>query len=271
MAGKREKNRLRLPNAVMLLAAVGILLTMGAAPDAVSHAAPESAAMTMEPEQPAVEFTATVIAEEPFGPLRPPFGPVEERAAVEDAYFETAAFLGNSRTEGFKLYSGLTFGTYYYAMGATVETVFTKNVPTPAGEMPLLDALGETEPENIYVMLGVNELGWKGTDFFRENYSKVIDRLKADHPQAEILIQSILPVSEEQNAEKGYVNNARIAEYNAVVYALAEEKNCHYLDVAAAVADEGGFLPKEWTYDGVHLNKAGSRVWLDYLKTHTVP
>ena len=41
-------------------------------------------------------------------------------------------------------------------------------------------------------------------------------------------------------------------------------------NVAESVAGEDGLLPAELCYDGVHLNKAGCRQWLDYLRTHAV-
>lgn len=277
MAGKREKKRncLRLPAAVILLAAAGMLLT-GAKREGSVVTSPaedpvpmvEAAAVLPMVMPVPVEEEITPVAVEPE--VKEPFAPVEESEAVEDAYFETAAFLGDSRTEGFKLYSGLEYGTYYYAMGATVESVFTKDVPTPAGEKPLLDAMAEGEFERIYVMLGVNELGWKGTQLFFDHYGAVIDRLKADHPDAEIFLQSILPVGTKQEKKNNYVNNPRIREYNEVIFALAEQKECFYLDVASAVTDENGRLRDSWTYDGVHLYIKGSQAWLDYLKTHTV-
>ena len=194
-----------------------------------------------------------------------------ESEPVEDTYFETAAFLGDSRTEGFRLYSGLKYGSYYYAVGATVESVFTKAVETAAGEMPLLDAMAEGTFDTIYVMLGVNELGWKGTEFFRNQYGAVVDRLRQDHPSAEIVLQSILPVDIRQEEKGTYVNNRRIGEYNEVVRALAEEKTCRYLDLSEAVSDTEGFLRMDWSYDGVHLNGKGCRAWLEELRTHPVP
>ena len=286
MAGKREKkrNRLRLPAAVVLLAAAGGLLTgaagvQGIVTSPVEEPVPMVDAAAMLPaamEKAALPVVMPVPLEEEITPaalepeVKEPFAPVAESGAVEDAYFETAAFLGDSRTQGFMLYSGLDYGTYYYAMGATVESVFTKAVPTPAGEMPLLDAMAEGEFERIYVMLGVNELGWKGTQLFFDHYGAVIDRLKADHPDAEIFLQSILPVGTKQEEKHNYVNNPRIREYNEVIFALAEQKDCCYLDVASAVTDENGRLRSDWTYDGVHLYIKGSQAWLDYLKTHTV-
>ena len=119
-------------------------------------------------------------------------------------------------------------------------------------------------------MLGVNELGWKGTDIFRGHAENLIRRLKADHPDAELVIQSLLPVSTEQDAKGSYVNNQRILAYNQVWRELAEENGCAYVDVAEVFAGEDGCLPEELSFDGVHLNRAGCRLWLDYLRTHSV-
>lgn len=201
-----------------------------------------------------------------------PWAPVAESEAVEDTYFTDAAFLGDSRTEGFRLYSGLKEGSYFCAVGATVESVFSKKVWGEKGsEIPLLDALAKEENcARIYVMLGVNELGWNRVETFRDQYAKVIRRIREDHPEATILIQSILPVSARQDAKKTYVNNSRIQVYNEAIMELAEEEACAYLDVAAIVTGEDGCLKAELTSDGVHLNIRGCKLWLEYLRTHSV-
>lgn len=190
---------------------------------------------------------------------------------VEDTYFSDAVFLGDSRTEGFSLYSGLKEGQYLFAVGATVESVFTKPVwQSKAGKVPLLDALAGMECSKIYLMLGVNELGWVSSQTFRDQYAKMVDRIREDHPEAVVVIQSILPVGQVQEDKKTYVNNARICEYNDLLEDLAREKECVYLDVASAVSDETGCLRADWTFDGVHLNTAGCKAWLAYLKEHPV-
>ena len=198
------------------------------------------------------------------------WAPVPVGEAVEDTYFDDAVFLGDSRTDGFRLYSGLNAGTYLYATGATVESVFSKAVDTPQGRMPLLDALAKTDCGKIYVMLGINELGWVGTDTFRNQAAKMFQRIQADHPDAVVVIQSLLPVSAKQDAKGSYVNNQRIGVYNQILRELAEELELPYLDVAEAVTDEDGCLRADWTFDGVHLNKAGCQAWLEYLRTHPV-
>lgn len=193
-------------------------------------------------------------------------------AAVADTYFADTVFLGDSRTEGFSLYSGLKGPRYLFSVGATVDSVFKKPTEqTARGKVPMMDALRGMECGKVYVMLGVNELGWPRAEKFKEYYGKIIDQVRADHPQAQVVIQSILPVSSQQEAKKSYVNNKRIAEFNEQLKLLAEEKNCPYLNVAEAVSDENGFLRAEWTVDGVHLNPLGIQQWLNYLRFHPLP
>ena len=274
MVGKRvKKKKMRLPAVVVLLAAMMTVLTTagprGAAADSPLESPLEPAAETVAPvARPVPAETEKTLPETDDPPE--PFAPVPEGGPVEDTYFEDAAFLGDSRTEGFHLYSGLKAGAYYYSVGATVESVFSKKVETPAGKMPLLDAMAEEDFGKIYVMLGVNELGWSKTETFHDQYAKVIDRLRSDHPDAEIILQSILPVSAKQEKKKTYVNNGRIAAYNEVIFQLAEEKDCAFVDAAEAVTDENGCLRAAWNSDGVHLNVKGCRAWLEYLRTHPV-
>lgn len=270
MAGKRVKKaqRSRLPALLMLLL-TSVLLVATEAPHSVAADSPvETAAAVAEPAVEAVPESP----EEPAEPddVKQPSGPVPESPPVTDTYFADAAFLGDSRTEGLKLYSGLAEGSYYHAVGATVESVFTKAVETEAGKMPLLDAMAGEDFGKIYVMLGVNELGWNGTDIFHDQYALLVDRLREDHPESIIVLQTILPVSAKQEAKETYVNNSRIADYNGVVRQLAAEKDCVYVDIASAVTDETGCLRAEWTSDGVHLNVRGCKVWLEYLRTHSV-
>ncbi|MEG1658211.1 MAG: GDSL-type esterase/lipase family protein [Oscillibacter sp.] len=190
---------------------------------------------------------------------------------VEDTYFADAVFLGDSRTEGFSLYSGLKKGTFLFAVGATVESVFTKATPRAGGgKAPLLDTLAKTDCGKIYVMLGLNELGWVHAETYQKQYGKVIDRIRADHPDATVVVQSLPPVSAGQDAKKTYVNNARIRVYNDLLEKLAAEKDCVYLDVASAVTGADGCLPDAMTFDGVHLNPAGCKAWLDYLRGRPV-
>ena len=308
MAGKRVRQTRKKRLGLLVLAAAGALLFLGgprgaAAKSPLEQEAPpgleETARITPEKPEPSdrgdlsssdvtkalLEKPKAVMPEEDVPessteemsapaakdiPAEDPSPVVEESEPVEDTYFDDVLFLGDSRTEGFHLYSGLKTGSYLYATGATVESVFTKSVNTPKGKMPMLDALAQMDCGKIYVMLGVNELGWNGTDIFRNQTAKMIERIRTDHPDATLVIQSILPVSAKQDAKHSYVNNQRISAYNQVLQELAEQYELPYLNVAEAVSDENGYLRADWNFDGVHLNKAGCQAWLNYLRTHPV-
>ena len=277
MEGKRERvRRRRLPGVMVALAAATLLLTTGASGGtAVSSPLAEAAEPVPYKAAPAAgkigtgtEARAKALPEETESlPC-----PLPETEAVEDTYFDSAVFLGDSRTEGLSLYSGLKTGYFYTAVGATVESVFSKkNFETEGGEkVPLLDAVAEQDCDKIYIMLGINELGWSKVKTFHDQYAKLIDRVREDHPEAKIVLQSIPPVSAKQEAKKTYVNNDRISDYNEVIRTLAEEKECYFLDVAACLSDGNGLLPKDLNFDGIHLNPAGCKVWLNYLRTHSL-
>lgn len=273
----------RLPGVVAALAAAALLLTAGSSGGTVmSSPLAEAAEPVLYKAAPAAGKIGTAAQarakaqpespEEPEPLPSPPPSPLPETEAVEDTYFDGAVFLGDSRTEGLSLYSGLKTGHFYTAVGATVESVFTKkNFETEGGKkVPLLDAVAAQDCDKVYIMLGINELGWTKTKTYHDQYDKLIDRVREDHPEAKIVLQSIPPVSAKQEAKKTYVNNARIAEYNEVIQALAEEKECYFLDVAACLTGGDGLLPKDLNFDGIHLNPAGCKLWLNYLRTHSL-
>lgn len=271
MQGKRVRKQNSLWKRLLCL---GLLLCVVAALSSESPAAavpvrPETGNVPEQEPVPAQEMEPAAIQPGEEEPAQPTTMVVPQGEPVEEDYFRDAVFLGDSRTEGLYLYGGMEEGNFLYAVGATVESVFTKATQTTEqGEVPMLDALAELSCGKVYVMLGVNELGWPQAEKFKEQYGKLIDRVREDHPETEVVIQSILPVSAKQEAKKTYVNNDRIQTYNAMLEELALEKGCPYLNVAEAVTGEDGCLTAELTSDGVHLNIKGCKLWVEYLKTH---
>ncbi len=198
--------------------------------------------------------------------------PVPAGEAVDDSYFDDAVFIGDSRTQGFILYNNLSNATAYVDKGLKVDTAFTKaDIEVDGVQMSAMDALAQnTSFQKVYVMLGVNELGWAYSDIFIEKYGELVDKIKEIKPDAKIYIQSILPVSKKKSDGDKIYNMTKINEYNDLIQEMAKEKEVYYLNVAEAVADSEGYLPQEASTDGVHLNKSYCAKWLDYLKCHTV-
>ena len=256
--------------AAIMLSAVGCAANVKASEGEDPQDSQNDAEVMNEPD-------LTDESEEPQEPEVPEIPPydftqsVPESEAVEDSYFDDAVFIGNSRTEGFMLYAGLSNATYFTAVGLMVDTIFTEPYAQVDGEkMTIIDALKTKEFSKVYIMLGMNELGWVYGSVYQEYYGRIIDTIREINPDAVIYIQSILPVSSEKSEKDKIYNNPRILEFNALLHQLAEEKEVYYINVAEAVSDENGCLPEGASFDGVHLTPEYCGKWREYLKTHTI-
>lgn len=197
--------------------------------------------------------------------------PVPESDSVDDDYFDDAVFIGDSRTEGMLLNMGLSNTISYTNKGLMVDTVFTRPVINMDGEkLSVMDALGRTDFNKVYIMLGINETGWLYNEIFIEKYSKIIDKIIEINPNAIIYVQEILPVTDSVSKTHSYIKNEKINEFNELIRKMAEEKKVYFIDVSNAVSDSNGCLPEDAATDGIHLQKSYCEKWLEYLKTHIV-
>jgi hypothetical protein len=201
--------------------------------------------------------------------------PVEESEAVEEEWFDDAVFLGDSRTEGLQLYSGLHSGDFYWHRGMSV---FQINDPEKRYfevnglEMTMLEALSQTSYGKVYIMIGINELGYSA-ESYGQGLREMIDQVKVIQPDAVIYLQTLPPVNETlatKNNLASYINNANVNAFNEVIVQVAWEKQVALLDVAAAFRTDEGDLAADMASDGVHFYRDGYKLWYEYLKTHTL-
>ena len=193
---------------------------------------------------------------------------------MDNTYFEDAAFVGDSRTDGFMIYSGIGCGDNLTSNGLSIFKLEEKKAITIDGEKyTLLEALARKEYGKVYLSLGVNELGYYDDQGFYEAYCRAIDAIRVCQPNAVIYIQGLIPLNEDVIRETGgrsYLTNEHLVVYNDLMRQAAQEKQVVFLDLYSEFADESGQLPAEASKDGVHLRSEWCRQWLDYLKTHTV-
>lgn len=253
-----------------------LLLTAGCAasqsPSAEAQPSP-SATVSAEPTP-----TPTPAPTPTPTPTPPPYdytAPVPEAETVENDWFTDAVFIGDSRTDGLRLYSGIRDVDFLCYKGLTVFEVMNDKPVIESGDQKIgvLQALEQKEYAKIYLMLGVNELGYNYDQGFADTYGAMVDRLMELQPDADIYLQSLIPVNEETCAETGqpdYITNEQIAVYNGIIETIAAEKEVYYVNVKEAMVDENGVLPADASSDGIHFHKEGYKVWYEYLKTHTV-
>lgn len=206
---------------------------------------------------------------------------VPESAEVEGEWFADAVFLGDSRSDGLRLYSGIR-GADFLAYKSLMVFQVTGTGGVDAKAIPMngtgekktvLEWLEEKDYAKIYVMFGINELGYRDHQAFEDAFALLIDEVRACQPQAVLYIQSLIPV-EPEKAQKvnpaPWLSNENVAEYNAILRQVCEEKQAVYVDVQSVMADENGTLPAEGTTDGIHFTRTWYQKWYAYLKNHTV-
>ncbi len=198
---------------------------------------------------------------------------VPESAAVDDSYFDDAAFLGDSRLAGFVEYNDLAKSSNYARVSIAINTVRTKKVIQHNGKLiSPFEALQKDKSFNkIYLKFGLNECGWPYPENFIQMYSDLIDDIRKINPKTIIYVQSVLPVSATAAVKraKDGIDKAHILACNERLKQMAADKNVYYLDVYSAFADKNGYLSEDAAVDGIHLNADYCHVWYGYLKTHT--
>lgn len=197
--------------------------------------------------------------------------PVPLQPRVDNSFFNSAMFVGDSITTGIDLYSIIKGAPVVAYTGINTNTVLTRQViKTSQGKITFLQQMAKYNPKHIYIMMGINGIAFQSKSNLISGYSKFVDKVKAQHPNAIIYLQSILPVTAKKQSKDGRFANSKINDYNAAIAKLAKEKGVYYLNVAEAFKDGSGNLPAAASSDGIHFGPAYYRRWIEYLKTHTV-
>ena len=237
----------------------------GEMPEADSGQADGDAAGAAPETPPAEEAEAGYV----FG------SPLPESEAVDDSWFSDAVFLGDSRTEGLQLYSGITTGTFFWEWGMSVfkiDDTGHRKVAVNGEKMTLMEALSTGTWSKVYIMMGINDLGYPAQSY-QEALGKMVDRVREIQSSAVIYLQTMPPVNDvmaQQNGLAYYVNTENVNAFNEAIVQVAKEKQVVLLDTASCLTDSQGQLIADISSDGVHFKKAGYQTWLDYLKCHTI-
>ena len=119
---------------------------------------------------------------------------------ADSSYLNGVTFLGDSLTQGFQTYTGLeakdrSYFCAYKGMGVkqVVDDAAVKNL---AGEEQVpMQALIDSQPDNVYVELGVNTLNNTTDESFIAYYDRMLERLTSELPDGVgIYVQALPPI-----------------------------------------------------------------------------
>lgn len=190
---------------------------------------------------------------------------------VKKSYFDDALFIGDSRTVGLSEYSDLKNASYCADVGLSVYTVFDKKIGKIGKKKVTLEQMLKSGKfTKIYIMLGINELGTGTPKTFAKKYGEVIQKIRKYQPDAYIIIQEIMNVGQKLSSQDKIFNNKNIGNRNKELKKLADNKKIFYLEINEAVTDKKGYIPSEYSADGIHLKAKYYELWNDYLLSHGI-
>ncbi|MFN4313033.1 MAG: glycerophosphodiester phosphodiesterase family protein [Chitinophagaceae bacterium] len=135
------------------------------------------------------------------------------------------------------------------------------------GVLERLDEVIKGQPSKVFILIGINDIARNIPDkVILQNYKRIIQRIKAGAPRTIIYFQTVLPVNNEFPARNHFNKDANIKTVNEGLKKLAAEENIHLIDTYQHFLDANGKLPKEFTYDGLHLNAAGYTHWASLIR-----
>ena len=217
--------------------------------------------------------------------ITPLTGAVAQSGRVDASYFNDAVFVGDSVSLKLNYYATATgaLGSAKFltsgsmGSGNALWEVSSESVhPVYEGQKRLIEeSIASMQAGKVYIMLGMNDIALYGLDGAVENLTTLIGRIKAEAPDAKIIVQTMTPMTPTSNllSSSGH-NPERIHTYNQKLMNACQANGWYFLDIASVMYDGYGFLRRDYCSDpdgmGIHFTNAGCAAWVEYLYTHAV-
>lgn len=189
----------------------------------------------------------------------------EKKKEYKTMPMDDALFIGDSRTVGLEEYGKIEGAQFFCDVGMSVYNIFDNAAKVPSvGKVKLDNLLNDHQYSKIYIMLGINEAGYKVSQTL-ERYAELIDFVKEKEPDAKIFIMANLHVSNAKSNDGGYITNTALNKLNEGICEIAQEKEVFYLDVNELFDDNKDSLDSSKTGDGVHLYAKNYVEWGQWI------
>ncbi len=188
-----------------------------------------------------------------------------EMADIPEGYFQDALFIGDSRTVGLMEYGQIPGAAFFANTGMSVYHIHDDQISLAGGgKATFSQFIRSGHYGKIYVMLGINELGY---DMGRtvEKFGSLIQEIRECQPDAIIYIEANLHVTEARSAKDAVFNNTNIDLFNQQIAQLADGEKIFYVDINPMFDDGKGNLAEQYTNDATHVLGKYYQVWAKWL------
>lgn len=136
------------------------------------------------------------------------------------------------------------------------------------------------QPRQIFLMIGINDLlnGRADADVMND-LRTLFNEIRRRLPRTQIVLQSVLPINsqgtaavtpdEAQRQQKQI--NASIIALNNVLKKWDDGRQIRFVDLHSGLLDRNGELSASYTFDGLHLNGRGYRIWQTKVRAFLQP
>ena len=118
------------------------------------------------------------------------------------------------------------------------------------------------DPDTIFLMTGINDVACYDEGEFEMMYNKLVAVVCQSLPCSELILQSLLPVNDKDF--KISCHNYQIEKSNMIISSIASNYKLRYIDLYTPYVDNG-VLPKEFTFDGLHLRPEMYGLWYERI------
>lgn len=185
-------------------------------------------------------------------------------------YFDNTLFIGDSRTVGLSEYGDLGNAEVFADNGMSVYKIWNTTVTLKSGEKSKLEnLLTDNKYDKIYIMLGINELGYDFDQTVKE-FTQLIKDIRKLQPSALLIVEGNLHVTKQKGADSKYFNNERINKFNYAISQLADNSKIYYLDVNEYFDDSEGNLSEDYTGDGAHIYGKYYAEWIEWILSKAI-
>ena len=188
---------------------------------------------------------------------------------IVPASMENTLFIGDSRTVGLAEYAQMDEAHFFATVGMSVYDVDTAKVSVPdVGKVTLSELLKNYQYDKIYVMLGINELGYPFEKTL-EKYSTLIQSIQEAQPDTLVFVQANLHVTKETSDNDKVINNPTIDAFNDNISQLADDERVFYLDANCIFDDADGALSESKSGDNAHPLAKYYQEWGNWIAEQT--
>lgn len=137
------------------------------------------------------------------------------------------------------------------------------------GILERLDEVTAGKPAKVFILIGINDIARNIPDsVILDNYRRIIAGIKTASPKTKIFFNTLLPVNKTFPEKPHFNKDEHIAAVNEGLKEISAQENITLIDIHSRFLDAEKKLDKTYTYDGLHLNAEGYKLWASVLQPY---